>query len=354
MSRLGWLILFGVLLALGLIVGCYGRSHNRLILLQHKLWQVSSQGRITAFPYSFPSGYDDELAGSTLPLPSPDGRWIAFGQFGADYDLHLLDVRSGRERRITRLGQPPRDGYVWVSVLLDGWSPDSRQILFAVAPGETGASESGELAVPQACYGFYIYDLATGRAHAVELPRDFQFAAWLRDGRFLGVIPAQRPQEDERLVMLRPGDTQGLTVTAKEGTPHHVRVSADRKWLIGLVVGSGEQRATARIVKINVSAMSVVPLASLSSWTGNEGPALSPPDGEHFSYALETRMVRGIPEETLFVDGGLLYSCHGPIDYGWVDERSIAVTCQDQVLVLNSTSGKTMGRYSLGPASADR
>ncbi len=219
MSRLGRLILFGVLLALGLIVGCYGRSHNRLILLQHRLWQVSSQGRIIAFPYSFPSAYDDELAGSTLPLPSPDGRWIAFGQFGGDYDLHLLDVRSGRERRITRLGQPSRNGYVWVSVLLDGWSPDSRQLLFAVAPGED-TSESGDLAVPQPCHRFYIYDLATERAHAVELPRDFQFAAWLPDGRFLGVIPAQRPQEDERLVMLPPGDTQGLTVTTKEGTPH--------------------------------------------------------------------------------------------------------------------------------------
>ncbi len=350
MSRLRWLILSGVLLA---IVGCYGRSHNRLILLQHRLWQVSSQGRITAFPYSFPSAYDDELAGSTLPLPSPDGRWIAFGQFAGDYDLRLLDVRSGRERRITRLGQPSRNGYVWVSVLLDGWSPDSRQLLFAVAPGED-TSESGDLAVPQPCHRFYIYDLATERAHAVELPRDFQFAAWLPDGRFLGVIPAQRPQEDERLVMLPPGDTQGLTVTTKEGTPHQVRVSADRKWLIGLVVGPGEQRATARIVKISVSAMSVVPLASLSSWTGNERPALSPPDGEHFSYKRETRMVRGIPEETLFVDGRLLYSCHGPIDYEWVDERSIAVACQDQVLVLDSTSGKTMGRYSLVPVSADR
>ena len=352
---------FRLLLVSGLISCASSGAALHLVVLRTVLgqnqgrwvWEVGSEGRIAPFRYTFPASYEGSLLGSTLPSVSPDGRWVAFGEPSGDYDLHLLDVRSGQERRITRLGRRPRRGYTFADVLFDGWSPDSGAFLFTVAHGET-TSEWGDLQVPDAAYGSYIYNLKDGTTRCATLPKAFEFVAWLPDGRFLGVIQGQRPQEPDRPVLLRPGDAQGTEVRTPAGYPEQLQASADGKWLTGLLVRSGRERGTAQIVKINVSTMSLVPLVSLNSWTGNERPALSPPDGEHFSYTLQTRMVQRIPEESLFVDGRLVYSCHEPIDYRWVDERSIAVACQDQALVLDSASGKTLGRYSLAPASTGR
>lgn len=333
------------------LIGCVPQAHPQVIVLGHRLWQVSSQGEITPFPYEFPASYLDSIEGSTLPLPSPDGQWIAFGWLPGDFDVHLLKVDSWQERRITRFGVPPRRGYTYAGTLVVGWSPDSRELLLNVAPGET-TSEEGELSVPDTPYGFCIYDLGIGGTRCVALPKGFQFVAWLPDGRFLGVLPGRAPQEEETVVLLRSGDATRVTVTSREGTIQHVRVSADAKWLTGLLVGSGEQR-TARIVKVNLATLSMTPLASLGPWTGNERPALSP-DNQHFSYAHQARMLNGIPQEDLIVDGRLIYSCSGPIDYDWVDPQRIALACQDDVIVLDTATRHPLSRSTISASQTRR
>ena len=150
-------------------------------------------------------------------------------------------------------------------------------------------------------------------------------------------------------MILRPPGTQVVAVTTPEGSPSHIEVSADGKWLIGLLVGS----STAQIVKINLGGMSVIPLVSLGSWTGNERPAFSP-HAEHFSYTLRSRMVKGIPEETLMADGRLLYSCPGVIDYRWLDEQNIAAACQENILLLDAGTGKVLSEHGISAAMPPR
>jgi hypothetical protein len=319
---------------LTLFLAAASGGDEHLIALRHRVWQIGLQGQIAPFPYEFPGCCDETLSGSTAPSPSPDGRWIAFGR---DFNIHLLNVSSRQEHQITWFGQQPRRGYTYAEVLIGAWSSDSRQIVLVVAPGET-ATEWGELLVPDAPYGFYVYNCATGTAQPVALPKTFQLKAWLPDGRFLGVIPGRRPYEGDKLVMFRPGDAEGAAIRAPTGSPTHVQVSADGEWLIGLLAGDAGQRGTTQIVKINLATMSVTPLVSLSSWTGNERPALSP-RGEHISYLHTTGMVKGIPQQTLIVDQRPLYACHAPIDYRWVGGRTIAVACQDQVLLLDAVAG---------------
>lgn len=336
--------------ALAMVFTTLARADYRIIVLgqvvsqvlQYRVWQVNSRGQIAPFPYEFPSGYDATLLGSTVPLPSPDGRWIAFGR---DYDIHLLDVSSRRERQITTLGQPPRKGYTFADVLLDAWSPDSRQFLFAVNAGET-TSEWGELSVPDAPYGFYIYDLATETSRMIALPKTFQFAAWLQDGRFLGTMSRPGPPcEVDRLVQVRPGDTQGVAMRAPAGSVSRAQVSADGKCLTAVFVRGCKDPHRAEIARIDLATMSVTQVVPLHSWTGNEFPAPSP-NAQHISYKRMIRMVKGIPQESLIVDQRPLYSCPGVIDYKWLDEQSIAVACQDSVLVLDVKTGHTLGRYT--------
>jgi Tol biopolymer transport system component len=209
---------------------------RHLVVLQSRVWQVNLAGQITSFPYTFSRSYDVNTLGSTAPTPSPDGQWIAFGRFGTDYDIHLLDVKSGREHRITKFGQGPRRSYTYVDAVIVAWSPDSRRLLCAVAPGET-TSEEDELAIPEAPYGFYLYDITSRKTQRVALPKGFQLRAWLPDGRFLGVLPAQRNHEEDKLVILQPGSRQEVAIRTSVGFPSQAQVTADGKWLEGVLSG---------------------------------------------------------------------------------------------------------------------
>jgi hypothetical protein len=330
-------VLLAATLALASNVPAVATSH--LVAFQSRVWRVGPGSQIEPFPYVFPSSYDASILGSTLPTPSPDGQWIAFGRFDADadYDIHLLNVKSGQEHRISYFGQRPKRGYTYADALIAAWSPDSRHLLFVVAPGET-TSEEGELAIPKAPYGFYVYSLITQTTQRVSLPKGFQVNAWLPGGRFLGVLPARRAHEEDKLVILRPGRRQEVAIKTSVGVPNQARATADGKWLVGVV--SSKRRGTAEIIKINLATMSVRRLVSLRSFTGNERPALSP-DARSVAYKEQIRRVKGIPpQERLFVNSRNLYSCPAPLDFQWIDDQRIAVECQDQVLVLNTAGGQ--------------
>ncbi len=343
----------GTLLAIGLLLPGPPKAVPQLVVLARRVWEVSPRGSIAPFPLLYPPGYDSEVQGATVPLPSPDGRWIAFGDFGDDYDIHLLDVGLDRERRITRFGRPPGRGHTWVAALIDGWSADSRMLLVYVTHGETIAEE-GMGAVPKAPYGFYVYDPATSTTKPLTLPKEFEFIAWLRDGRFVGVLPGRLPRDD-KLVILRPGEARETRIRGVFSSS--AQVSTDGKWLVGLHTENGRipGKGTAQIVKVNLATMAVTPLVNLTSWSGNERPALSP-DDKHVAYKREKQKhpLYYTPQESLFVDGRLIYSCPGPIDFKWVNDRMIAVACQESVLVLNSATGKILSRHQLTPGGTSR
>lgn len=318
--------------------------------LLYRVWSVDAHGQVVPFPYAFPKSYIDSAHGSTVPVPSPDGRWIAFGDSGGDHDAHLLDVDSLRQHRITRLGKPATFRSVSIDVLLDGWSPDSRRLLLYVTHGED-ASEEGELKVPAAGYGFYEYDVVSGKISAVSLPKAFEFVAWLRDGRFVGVIPGHLPHDDE-LVTLRPGDAQASPVGAVTGWPIQAQVSANGKWLVGLHADDGQLpgQGAARIVRVNLKTMAATPLVSLGSWSGNERPALSA-DGSRLAYRRDRRRVGRGPQESLFVNGKQMYACPGMIDFRWVGRRMIALACQDRVAILDADTGIVLSRRRVSTTS---
>ena len=92
-------------------------------------------------------------------------------------------------------------------------------------------------------------------------------------------------------------------------------------------------------------------MVASSDWAENQRPAFSP-GGDHISYIHRKGMVAGIPQESLIVDGRPLYSCQGGIDYRWIDERSIAAGCQDEVLVLDVAASEPRSLYKLPAALA--
>lgn len=64
-----------------------------------------------------------DLSENTYPVPSPDGRWIAFqSNRDGDYDIYLTNIVGGQLRKLT-------DNNVWDR--LPSWSPDGEWILYS-------------------------------------------------------------------------------------------------------------------------------------------------------------------------------------------------------------------------------
>jgi len=334
---------FGLFILLTFSCGQRGYAGGRLLRLGGKVWRVNPQGKIEPFRYTFATTGDRGVAdfGTTFPLPSPDGRWIVFGR---DTNLHVLNVDTGRQRQLTKYGRPYAWPYTSVEVLISAWSPDSRRILFAVVSGETDCPaedcEHDRLVRP-APYGFYTYDLKTGKTLHIPVPKGFRFSAWLPDGRFLGRVTTvnMKPCE-ERLAIFSPGKRQGIAVGASIGSPGQIDVSSDGRWAVGYFgVGCGEPEK-AQLVKIDLQRRSATLVMPPAPWAENQQPYFSPA-ADHVAYVHQDPVDQGVPDTYLMIDGERLTSCHGYINYEWADERSIGVSCQDEVFIVDIATRPT-------------
>ncbi|MGH9345033.1 MAG: hypothetical protein ACRD19_14895 [Terriglobia bacterium] len=340
-------------LALAVVIAdCARGPGTHMVVLLSRVWLIGMQGQIAPFPYRVANGYMEGVQGWTPPLPSPDGRWITFGNDAEDYDVHLLDVHQIRERRITWLGRRPAIGYTFAATRVAGWSANSRQIFLSVTPGEVDSDE-GQYNVPKTAYGFYIYDLASGRVSPVALPKAFDFAVWLPDGRFLGTVPGSTPCEN-KLVAFSPGSMRGTAVGPQFTNAVQVKASADYRWVVGVfgIKGCGDSEMD-EIAKIDLRTGRATALVPPASWAVNQRPELSP-DGQHVSYIHQRRMLKGVPQESLFVDSRSIYACPGSIDYQRVGSRRIALACvtssyplKGKVVTLDASTGKTLASRSL-------
>jgi hypothetical protein len=336
-----------VVLTLALLFATVGRADVRLVVLGHKVWRVDPEGQIRPFWCEFRGPQTGGEFGSTYPLPSPDDHWIVFAR---DHDLHLLDVASGHERRITKFGRPHGVCCASVETLINTWSSDSRRLLLPVSPGETsGPAEEWDhdLLVCKAPYGVYTYDLTTGTTQALALPKDFQFQAWLPDGSFLGTIAQPKPCEGG-LQIFRPGEARGRAVGPRGDSPGQVQVSGEGKWAVVYmgVCAAPAKSVGAEILKIDLATGSATTLMPASSWAENQWPAFSP-HGGHFSYIHQKRLAEHVFEESLIVDSRRLYSCHEYIDYKWIGDRRVALKCGNEVLVLDIATRHPLSRYSV-------
>jgi hypothetical protein len=304
-------------------------AEDRLLQLSGKIWRVTPQGKIEPFRYNF-SKIDRGLAdfGSTLPLPSPNSRWIVFGR---DNNLHLLNVATGRERTLTEYGRPYAWPYTSVEVLISAWSPDSRRILFAVVPGETDCPAEDcehDRLVRKAPYGFYIYDLKTERARRIPVPQGFKFSAWLPDGRFLARVTVTTTKRcEERLAIFALGEVHGTEVGATFGSPGQMDASPDGRWAIGYFGVGCDEPEKAQLMKVDLQRRSARLVMPPAPWSENQQPHFSPA-ADQVAYVHQGPLDgHGVPDTHLVVNGEPLSSCHGYIDYEWIDERRIAVFC---------------------------
>jgi hypothetical protein len=148
-----------------------------------RTWTIGSDGFVQAFKYNFGQGPRYfTMAGSTIPILSPDPKLIAFTR---NNDLWLLNLKSMKATRATRVGQPQTREFASVYVLISLWSRDGRKILYQVEQGPTEDLEGATPALKprKVSYGPFIYDVDGGTSSPVLVPGAVR--AWLLGGDFV-------------------------------------------------------------------------------------------------------------------------------------------------------------------------
>ena len=126
------------------------------------------------------------------PRVSPDGQWVAFtGEYDGNVDVFVMPISGGIPRRLT--ASPEFDGAV-------GWTPDSRQVLFA---------STRDSANPQP--RLFTVPVTGGLATPLPLPRGVE-GSYSADGRSLVYVP--HPQWQAAWKRYRGGQTTPLWIAS--------------------------------------------------------------------------------------------------------------------------------------------
>lgn len=152
---------------------------------------------------------------------SPDGTRIAYStteRNGLDFDVHVLDLRSGEDREVYRGS---------MGFFVSSWRPDGQALLLSEVRGEDGNDlhllelASGELTPlyqPEVAAGFSSFAWAPdsgGFYMASDLERDFHALAW-HDAATGELALLETPEHDvEDVVLTRDG--RYLAWTTNEG-----------------------------------------------------------------------------------------------------------------------------------------
>ena len=192
-----------------------------------QIWLVSVSGgaprQLTAF--------DDRVGFASW---SPDGRTLAFGKDekgNERFQLHLLDVESGRVTDLTRT--PP-------SIFkFGGWSPDGRHVAWA------------SNARNPAFFDTYVYTLASGQARLVrQADETVGVAGWSPDGRQL-VLRRDLSNLDNELMLLDLGSGHTRLLTPHQGEADYSSIC----WPTGsrtIYLVTNQDSDTARIAALDV------------------------------------------------------------------------------------------------------
>jgi hypothetical protein len=298
---------------------------------------VSASGAIAQLPIHFQPEYGAVGWGSSGPIVSPDGRWIAFARFA---DLFLFEVSTSKTTRIAA-SNATRDS-ISCDVFLTDWSLSSKRLLYFMKDHEIRFESYGRYDCP--ADGFFVYNLEARTTDSMPIPG--LVACWLPDGRV--VI-----REDLGLLLFTPGEAKATPLMPPIRSPNQVRCSPDGD---RIVMQCSPATNEGQIVELNwrEGAMRVVtPIGKLTQW---QWPTYSP-SGKSIAVLAEVgtdqRVVRDpttgrskplwTHHRSIWVDGAEIISHSNISRFTWVNDSIIAFCADDSAFVV-TTGGQLLAR----------
>ncbi len=264
--------------------------------------------------------------GSTESKISPDQYWIAYIK---DHNAWLRPAGAGKAIQLTTAGKDSAGRYLPIEVFLVGFTPDSKQLMYSVAPGkdENPDSNHPKPLLQKADYGFFLYTMRNRRAWKMEVPESTRVFDILESDRlFIASVGAygdllgmlKLPTHDFVALPPKCASASSCTLAANGQLATCTRIGNDHSQIIECDTRSGTESAVSpEGVCINEFQR---PLRS--------------PAATHLAY-LQIPDKCGSLNRVLWIDRKPRFQCRKADEYGWIDEHRLLVQCEQEFVAIN-------------------
>jgi hypothetical protein len=227
-----------------------------------------------------------------------------------------------------------------VKVFLVGFTPDSKQLMYSIAPGkdECPDCKHSELLLQKADYGFFLYTLRQRRARKQQVPEGTRVSAIVASDRlFIASVGAygdvlgllKLPAYRFDALPAKCASASGCTLAANGRLATCTQIGGDHSQIIECDIRSG-------------TASTVSPEGACI--TEFQRPSRSP-SATHLAY-LQIPDRCGSLHRVLWIDQKPRFECLKADGYGWIDENRLLVQCDQEYVAIN-VEGKKLSAIPL-------
>jgi hypothetical protein len=312
-------------------------AQDRFVVVDASVVRVSGDNALTRV-VNGDAVESDLRYGSSAPRVSPDQRWIAYIE---NENARLRPTGTGKAIQLTTAGKSGTERYLPVKVFLVGFTPDSRQLLYSIAPGkdECPDCKRTELLRREADYGFFLYSLGTRRARKLPVPESTRvFDVLASDRLFIASVGAygdllgimKLPAQSFAALPAKCASAASCALAAEGRLATCIQIGNDHSQIMECDSASGRE-----------SAVSPEGVCINEFRRPSRSPAAT-----HLAY-LQTPDRCSSPDGVLWIDQKPGFRCRKAAAYGWIDDHRLLVQCERELVAVD-LEGKKLSALPLG------
>jgi len=311
-------------------------AQDRFVAVGSNVFRVSAENVLTNVLQSDPVETDLRF-GSSKPRISADQQWIAYIK---DNKAWLRPAGQGKPIQLAT-GKDSDAQHLSIKVFLVGFTPDSTQLMYSVAPGKDECPDCRRPAPlrRQADYGFFLYTMREHRAVKMAVPEST---------RVLDIASSNR------LFITNVG-AYGDVIGYMDLPSHSFAALPER--CASAVNCSRADNGVATCTHIGNDHSQIVECDSRSGSETTFSPQGScitefhrpsrSPAATHLAY-LQLQDRCNTLKTVLWIDQKPVFQCVKADDYSWVDENRLLVQC-DKEFVAIDVAGTKLGSTARKP-----
>jgi hypothetical protein len=300
-------------------------AEDRMVAVGANVLRVSRDNTLTRVLQLEPVRFDLRF-GSTEPRISPDQHWIAYIK---DHNAWLRPTGAGEAIQLTKAGKDSVGRHLPVEVFLIGFTPDSKQLMYSVAPGKDVSPDSNhpKPLLQKAEYGFFLYTVRSRRAWKQQVPESTRvFDIVASDRLFIASVGAygdvlgllKLPTNDFAALPPKCASASNCTLSANGNLATCTQIGNDHSQIIECDIRSGAESA------VSPEGVCI---------TEFQRPLRSPA-ATHLAY-LQIPDKCGSLNRVLWIDRKPRFQCLKADGYGWIDEYRLLVQCEQEFVAID-------------------
>jgi hypothetical protein len=305
-------------------------AQDRLVSVGGNVFRVSRENKLRRVLQLDPVESDLRF-GSTAPRISPDQNWVAYIK---DQNAWLLHTGTGEAIQLTTAGKKSAGRYLSVKIFFIGFTPDSMQLLYSIAPGKNECPDckGPEPLLRKEDYGFFLYTPHSKQVSKQQVRESTRVSDIVASDRLfivnvgaygdvLGFL--KLPEQKFEALPPRCASASSCTLAADRRLATCTQIGNDHSQIIECDLRSGRE-------------ITVSPRGDCI--TEFQGPSRSPA-ATHLAY-MQTPDMCGSLNRVLWIDQKPRFQCPKADGYSWIDENRLLVQCDQEFVAVDATGKK--------------